>query len=45
MYRAAKRREQLRLERLEKHDIEAAERAAFEAKIIGNKRQAEVFWA
>lgn len=42
VYRAMKRREQMRLELLEKQDMVAAERAAFEAKIAGNKRAAEV---
>lgn len=42
VYRAAKRREQVRLEYLERADEEAAKKSEFEAKITGNKRAAEV---
>jgi hypothetical protein len=42
VYRAARRREELRLEYLEKHDEATATAAEFESKITGNKRAADV---
>lgn len=45
VYRAGKRREEMRLENLEKRDQALAKAAEFEAKITGNKRAAEVWRA